>query len=336
MKISNKVWCSCSHRILLRKLSKMHLSVIVPVLGTTEKLNKFLEGVLLQRLNKSKFDLIVVDDGSFPSLEQAFNEFKVCFENGQAIFIRHEKNQGRAKARNSGILKAVGDVLLFVDVDNVPSPVSFSDILDQFADGELKAVRGSVRCTIDNVKKSAYTRFFDSRYLGARGIPSGTLSYRYFASDAVAISRHALEKVGYFDEQFREYGCEDEELGCRVKAHGIPFYFASNATFQDYDKPTLRREAKRMFDYSCYSLPILLNKHPDYATECLFPQLECASGLVARIKRHVLLLALNRTLAEGMIYILDFFDSKVTKIPSTLFYYVIASFYVDGYKNRRA
>ena len=215
----------------------MHLSVIVPVLGTSEKLNIFLKAVLLQHMKRSKFDLIIVDDGSSPSLVQTFNEFKKYFENGRATFIRHDENQGRAKARNSGISKAIGDVLLFVDVDNVPTPDAFELILEQFADGKLKAVRGSVRCTIDTVNKSAYTRFFDSRYLGARGVLSGPLSYRYFASDAVAISRLALEKVGYFDEQFRAYGCEDEELGCRVKAHEIPFYFASNAKFLDYDNP---------------------------------------------------------------------------------------------------
>lgn len=313
----------------------MRLSVIVPVLGAAEKLTIFLGGVLLQSLERSKFDLIVVDDGSLPGLNAVFDKFKECFDGAQTTFIRHEENQGRAKARNSGISKAVGDVLLFVDVDNVPTVDAFEKILEQFADGELKAVRGSVRCNIDNVSKSAYTRFFDSRYLGARKIPSGPLSYRYFASDAIAISRLALEKVGYFDEQFRAYGCEDEELGCRVKAHGIPFYFASDAVFLDYDNPTLRREAKRMFDYSCFSLPILLNIHPNYASQCLFPQLECANGLVARLKRQVLLLALNRTLAEALMCLLNFFDSKVTKIPPILFYYVIASFYVAGYKNRR-
>lgn len=314
----------------------MHLSVIVPILGTAEKLKLFLDGVLLQRLDRSKFELIVVDDGSCPSLYPVFNIFMDIFDGGHAVFIRHETNQGRAKARNSGIFKASGDVLLFVDVDNVPHPDAFSSILEQFSDGGLKAVRGSVRCKPDAVSKSAYTRFFDNRYLGARGFPSGPLPYRYFASDALAISRLALEQVGYFDEQFRAYGCEDEELGCRVKAKGISFYFASDATFEDSDKPTLRREAKRMFDYACYSLPILLNKHPDYATQCLFPQLECAKGIMARLKRLLLLLALNKTLAEGMMSLLDFLDDKAKKIPSTFYYFVIASFYVAGYKNRRA
>ncbi|OIQ73284.1 undecaprenyl-phosphate 4-deoxy-4-formamido-L-arabinose transferase [mine drainage metagenome] len=312
----------------------MYLSVIVPILGTAEKLNKFFSGVLSQKLARSKFDLIVVDDGSTQSLEQTVNEFRLCFEAGQVIFIRHEKNQGRAKARNSGIEKAVGDVLLFVDVDNVPTPDAFGAILDWFSDDELKVVRGSVRCKTDTVTKSAYARFFDSRYLGARGLPSGPLPYRYFASDALAISRLALEKTGYFDEQFRVYGCEDEELGCRIKSLGIPFYFVSNSTFVDFDSPTLRREANRMFEYSCFSLPILLNKHPSYATQCIFPQLEYGKGLIARLKRRIFLLVLNRRIADGFIYLLNYFDSKAKKIPAMFYYYVIASFYVDGYKNR--
>lgn len=314
----------------------MHLSVIVPILGAAEKLKTFLDGVLSQQLDRSTFEIIVVDDGSEPSLKPTFSAFEEIFEGGSATYIRHDKNQGRAKARNSGIMKARGNVLLFVDVDNVPKPDAFACILTQFSDGAPKAVRGSVRCKSDTVNNSAYTRFFDNRYLGARGFPSGPLSYRYFATDSVAISRLVLEQTGYFDEQFRAYGCEDEELGCRVKSHGFPFYFASNAVFEDSDKPTLRREAKRMFDYSCYSLPILLNKHPDYAAQCLFPQLECAIGIAAKLKRIALLLALNKTLAVGIMNILDILDSKVKNIPATFYYYVIASHYVDGYKNRRS
>jgi len=312
----------------------MFLSVIVPVLGTAEKLDMFFNGVLLQSLERSKFCLIVVDDGSSPGLATVFNEFIGRFVNGQAIFIRHEENQGRAKARNSGISKADGDVVLFVDVDNVPSPDAFANILEQFSDGKLKVVRGNVRCKIENVIKSAYTRFYDSRYLGARGVPSGPILYRYFATDALAVSRAALEQVGCFDEQFRVYGCEDEELGCRVQAHGIPFYFARNAEFEDNDTQMLRRAAKRMFDYSCYSLPILLNKHPGYAVHCLFPQLEYVNGFVFRLKRILFLSVLNRTLAEQLIHLLDFLDSKTERIPALLYYYVMASFYVHGYKSR--
>lgn len=313
----------------------MHLSVIVPILGSAAKLNRFLNGVLHQRLDRSVFDVIVIDDGSTQGLADVVRDCERRFDNGQITYIRNDVNQGRAKARNRGIAVATGDVLLFVDVDNVPDPDAFGVIVDHFAGCECRAVRGNVRCKIDDVDSSAYIHFFDQRYLGARGVVTGPLSYRYFASDALAISREALDRVGMFDEQFHAYGCEDEELGCRVKANGIPFYFVTDARFEDMDRPTLGREADRMREYSCYSLPLLLVKHPAYAAECLFPHLEAARGIGGTLRRWVLISLLNWAVANRVMRVLDFLDSRVPRIPAHLFYYVIASAYVAGYRNRR-
>jgi glycosyltransferase involved in cell wall biosynthesis len=291
--------------------------------------------VSLQQLDPSDFEVIVVDDASYPTLAPVIHDYEQRAPKLRIVYVRNAENRGRAKSRNVGISKARGEILLFVDVDNVPAPSAFSAILGRFGDGAWRAVRGNVRCHAAAAASSAYVRFFDSRYLGARGVASGPLRPRYFASDALAINRDALAHIGTFDEDFRGYGCEDEELGCRVNSAGIPLCFAREAEFEDTNRPTLDREAKRMFDYARHAMPILLRKHPEYAAQCIFPALEAPAGRFGRLKRMLLMLALRQGIAASLMRALNGCDSASARMPAVFFFYVTASAYVAGYKGRK-
>jgi glycosyltransferase involved in cell wall biosynthesis len=62
-------------------------------------------------------DIIVVDDGSTDDLAGALRRF------GQQVrLIRHDSNKGAAAARNTGIAAAGGDLLAFLDSDDVWLP----------------------------------------------------------------------------------------------------------------------------------------------------------------------------------------------------------------------
>lgn len=309
----------------------MLLTVIVPVFtDNPKKLVRFLKGVLQQTLPRNKFNLIVIDDCSPISLTSSFEVFNSKFKNGNASIIRNKKNKGRSKTRNIGIKASKGDVLLFLDVDNVPQPFAFESILAKFSDRKDKAIRGNVRCDPFNVSHSSYVRFFDSRYLGARGITTGQIAYKYFSTDSLAITKGALKKIGWFDESFKKYGCEDEEMGCRAKTFNIPFYFCQEAKFIDTDSPTLERETSRMYDYALYSLPLLLSKHPSYIKTTLFRRLESASSS----QKKFYLFILNKYAAQKLLTVLSLIDSMKVRVPRILYHYVIASFYAEGFKAR--
>lgn len=69
-------------------------------------------------------EIIVVDDGSKPSS-------KIILENISGItLITHPKNKGKSAAMKTGVLKALGDIILFLDADlNNLTPKHLENIL---------------------------------------------------------------------------------------------------------------------------------------------------------------------------------------------------------------
>ena len=309
----------------------IELTIVTPVLGSEAKLISFLLSIKKANEANVSFETIIVDDGSPVSLETVFRTFSKENNDLNLVMLRNEKNLGRSESRNKGLSLAKGNIVLFLDVDNLPEKGAFSQICSLFLNPEISAVRGNVQCDERHLKSSAYIRFFGGRYLGARGVSSGDLSYRYFASDALAVRRHDLLSINGFDENFKKYGCEDEELGHRYKASGKKFYFSREAHFIDSDLPSLNRECERMICYARYSFPLLKSKHPGVESDALMHFIESDNNKYIRI---FLLLVCRKSVADFIKMVLNFVDGYSLNSSTFLYYYVIATYYVVGYKSR--
>lgn len=92
------------------------ISVIIPVYNTGRYLRKCLDSLCKQTLQD--IEIIVVDDGSNDESPIICNEFK----NNDSFKIIHKKNTGVSDTRNSGISKASGKYIMFVDSDDWLEP----------------------------------------------------------------------------------------------------------------------------------------------------------------------------------------------------------------------
>ena len=93
-----------------RRGEKMRLSIIIPYYNTCEMTDKLLE--ILEPQLARDCELIIVDDGSkegYEPWQQADN----------IIVIRHLSNRGVSAARNTGIKRAKGDYIVFIDSDDL-------------------------------------------------------------------------------------------------------------------------------------------------------------------------------------------------------------------------
>ncbi|OQX54719.1 MAG: hypothetical protein B5M53_05570 [Candidatus Cloacimonas sp. 4484_209] len=88
------------------------VSVIIPTYNRAHLIRRAIQSVLNQTYQD--FEIIIVDDGSTDDTEEVVKSFK----NERIRYIRQEKNEGAAAARNTGIKMAKGEYIAFQDSDD--------------------------------------------------------------------------------------------------------------------------------------------------------------------------------------------------------------------------
>ena len=96
-------------------MSKVLLSIIIPVYKVEEYLAKCLDSVLEQGMDLATYEVIVINDGSPDNSKEIIESYLPNHPN--LIFIDQE-NQGVSVARNKGLDRATGEFILFVDPDD--------------------------------------------------------------------------------------------------------------------------------------------------------------------------------------------------------------------------
>lgn len=93
----------------------MKLSIIIPIYNVEKFLNKCLSSVLKQ-IEKDD-ELILVNDGSTDNSFNICKNIKEVYKKNNIILI-NKKNEGVAIARNTGLKKATGEYIFWIDSDD--------------------------------------------------------------------------------------------------------------------------------------------------------------------------------------------------------------------------
>ncbi|WP_300972947.1 glycosyltransferase [Sphingomonas sp. LHG3406-1] len=173
-------------------------------------------------------ELIVVDNSAGGSARQ------VCSEFGQVTYV-HEPEPGLSRARNAGVRRARGSILVFTDDDVEAHPGWLSEIVRTFGEHDVDCITGLVlpaaleteaQCefqfTLGAFGGSFVPVLFDHRFF-AETKPHGAQVWRIGAGANMAFRRRAFERAGLFDERLGAgaSGCsEDSELWYRLLALG--------------------------------------------------------------------------------------------------------------------
>ena len=97
------------------------ISVVIPTYNRAQQTIAAIESVLAQTY--PNFEIIVVDDGSIDGSGEAIQRFISQRTNGcHQILFFSQPNQGASIARNTGIAKARGEYIAFLDSDDVWLP----------------------------------------------------------------------------------------------------------------------------------------------------------------------------------------------------------------------
>ncbi len=113
------------------------LSIIIPVYKVEPYIERCLDSVMSQEWNSdaTAIECILVDDCT-PDQSMVKAQRMIADYQGpiQFISLKHEENRGLSAARNTGIRKATGDYLMFIDSDDHLMPDSLEHFIQAITD----------------------------------------------------------------------------------------------------------------------------------------------------------------------------------------------------------
>lgn len=100
------------------------LSIIVPIFNVEKYLNRCIDSILIQEIEK--FELILVNDGSKDNSGMICDDY---VKKDSRIRVFHTDNKGLSAARNLGLDVAIGKYITFVDSDDFLDPDTYKQNL---------------------------------------------------------------------------------------------------------------------------------------------------------------------------------------------------------------
>lgn len=181
------------------------ISVVVPTFNRQRELHRLLESLWQQTLSRSRFEVIVANDGSTDGTVELVRQLQTRPWNLQLLQLI---NRGPAAARNSGAQVARGVYIAFTDDDCVASPDWLLQILEEFQRTGSVALQG--RTTTDRLARTPLTHQVEVLSYWPAALPTCNAAYR----------KDVFDRVGGFDVGFRFPHNEDADLAWRVEEMG--------------------------------------------------------------------------------------------------------------------
>jgi GT2 family glycosyltransferase len=295
-------------------------SVIVRTYNRPQLLERCLLALRAQDPATPPYEIVIVDDRSGPDTQAVVD--RIAGGAGNIIYLRHEVNRGRSAALNTGVQKAGGRIVLFVDDDVMVEPGYVAAHLQVHADAKDQrvAVIGNLRFPPEIVAASNYAKYLQSRYLGQRDakawqhLDPSDLHPRFLIGAVASVRREDLFTVGPFNETMRFYGCEDHAFAHGLRRLGARFVFAPDARALHYDSVALSWYRAKLQETARDGVPALLRAAPEFLEDTGYADLlpvDWARDRGARLGRKLLLRAL---LNPAVVVALEGWASRTDRI----------------------
>jgi len=174
------------------------ISVIIPVYNGEDFIQDAIQCVLDQ--NYPNMEILVIDDGSTDQTRAIIDGYS-----DQVIYI-HQSNQGPGSARNTGLKLAKGEIIGFLDADDLWPPsrlMMLKDRLDQ--DSSIEVVLGHT---------------LSEELGGASGTPENLLRPHVLPVFGCGLfKKQVFDKVGFIDTTL--HYSEDQDWFIRAKEEKV-------------------------------------------------------------------------------------------------------------------
>lgn len=216
------------------------LSIIIPTYNKPEILKMTLESLAKQTFPKSQFEVIVIDDGSPPEVRQKIKNFLSQTKLNLSFLVQN--HQGPAAARNKGIRKAKGEIVLIINDDTIAT----LSLLKRHYDFHRKnpkenfGLLGYVTWH-PNLEITPFMYWLEhgGPYFSFSQIKGKEVGWQRFWTCNISLKKNFLVKNGLFDEEFPYAAWEDVELGYRLGKTGLRLMYNKRAAGYHYHPTTV-------------------------------------------------------------------------------------------------
>lgn len=281
------------------------ISIIVPVYEDWGLMDIFIEHMKEQTLCKKKWELILVDNGSSnvpdKKLLPHFVRLFVC------------EQPGSYSARNFGISKTGGGLLVFSDADCQPDPAWLEEYWRaHLCYGGKTLIAGAV--VVDKLGDGAMNKY--EKYDSFFGIPQAKYVQKsgYAVTANLAVPKMVFNQVGMFDS--RRFSGGDAEFCRRAIRSGMQLKFLESArvlhparsTWAELETKVRRVKGGQLRNGSC-------SRRAYYLIRTVFSPLHRAMGVMSlpisfKYKLEVLSVALRLAIVEWKEAFFLIFGSK--------------------------
>ncbi|HBE20937.1 MAG TPA: hypothetical protein DEG17_06730 [Cyanobacteria bacterium UBA11149] len=185
------------------------ISVIVPAYNAAKFLEKAIQSILKQAYEP--LEIIVVDDGSTDATSHVVKRLD------NSIRYIYQENAGPAIARNTGLKLAKGEIIAFLDADDL-WPENKLDLQLEYLEKNpaMEIITGRIQ--VMQSESTDNKRLFPEFKQPSLGVNLGAGLYR----------KSVFEKLGYFDPSLRQ--SEDLDFMMRVREAGITMVMLEEIT----------------------------------------------------------------------------------------------------------
>lgn len=204
------------------------VSIITPFYNRADILPQAIESVLSQTY--SDWELLLIDDGSSDSPENVISNYS----DKRIRYIKLDKNAGACHARNVGITNSTGEIIAFLDSDNVWENTYLEARVSEMTEKKCDFVFGYY-CThnvISNVSK-IWPEFSAESMNDRKFVESKLFFENLIDTNTIVLTVKTVNKIGMFDESLRRF--QDWDYFFRLfKTDEFRYSFQNNSLVKGY------------------------------------------------------------------------------------------------------
>lgn len=191
----------------------MKISIIIPYYNAKKFIIETVESVINQTYKN--IEIIIVDDGSNDNVEKILKDYIAS----KKLTLIKKKNGGPASARNIGIKYASGDLIAFLDADDIWLPEKLEKQISLVNKHKKPIITFTRKFFLVNNKSVNEN---EKLYQGE--IYKKLLKSNFITNSSVIIDKKIINDIGLLNESKELVGVEDYEYWLRASKK-YNFYF---------------------------------------------------------------------------------------------------------------